>query len=407
VRLISLFLMFPLLAFGGAVELGPRPYYLVDSLHDGPLKSRLSRCAEKTDRFRPTVFSIGHRGAPLQFPEHTEESYRAAARMGAGIVECDVTFTKDKTLVCRHSQCDLHTTTNILETPLAKKCSAPFEPAVFEAGERMSPATATCCTSDLTVDEFLSLEGKMDYADTSARTVSEYVRGSAPFRTELYATGGTLMTHAQSIALLRELGVKMTPELKEPLADMPFNGMTREGYALKLIDEYRALGVDAVDVYPQSFFYEDLRTWLEHAPDFAERAVLLDGRDIDSLRETPPTLAEFQTMKSSGVNIIAPPIPVLLTIDKDGQLAPSDYARRAKEAGLSIIAWTIERSGRIDEDVKTAGGAYYFDGIDAELDGDGGILTVIDALADDVGAIGVFSDWPATTTFYANCMGED
>jgi len=48
-------------------------------------------------------FSIGHRGAALQFPEHTRESYVAAARMGAGILECDVTFTKDRELVCRHS----------------------------------------------------------------------------------------------------------------------------------------------------------------------------------------------------------------------------------------------------------------------------------------------------------------
>ena len=37
--------------------------------------------------------------------------------MGAGIIECDVTFTKDRELVCRHSQCDLHTTTNILTVP--------------------------------------------------------------------------------------------------------------------------------------------------------------------------------------------------------------------------------------------------------------------------------------------------
>jgi hypothetical protein len=29
----------------------------------------------------------GHRGAPLQFPEHTKECYKAAAVMGAGIVE--------------------------------------------------------------------------------------------------------------------------------------------------------------------------------------------------------------------------------------------------------------------------------------------------------------------------------
>ncbi|CRK76093.1 hypothetical protein NIG5292_02150 [Nereida ignava] len=29
-------------------------------------------------------FSIGHRGAPMQFPEHTVESNRAAALMGGG-----------------------------------------------------------------------------------------------------------------------------------------------------------------------------------------------------------------------------------------------------------------------------------------------------------------------------------
>jgi len=40
-----------------------------------------------------------------------------AGGMGAGIIECDVTFTKDRELVCRHSQCDLHTTTNILTVP--------------------------------------------------------------------------------------------------------------------------------------------------------------------------------------------------------------------------------------------------------------------------------------------------
>jgi len=31
----------------------------------------------------------------MQFPEHSNVAYRAGARMGAGIVECDVTFTAD------------------------------------------------------------------------------------------------------------------------------------------------------------------------------------------------------------------------------------------------------------------------------------------------------------------------
>ena len=31
----------------------------------------------------------------------------------------------------------------------------------------------------------------------------------------------------------------------------------------------------------------------------------------------------------------------------------------------------------------------------------------LDALAQDVGVIGVFSDWPATVSYYASCMGLD
>ena len=109
------------------VQLGPRPFFLVDDMDEGPLKKKLQSCTEGP--FERSDFSIGHRGAALQFPEHTKESYLAAARMGAGILECDVTFTKDRQLVCRHSQCDLHTTTNILAMPeLAAKCTQPFTP---------------------------------------------------------------------------------------------------------------------------------------------------------------------------------------------------------------------------------------------------------------------------------------
>src|SRR5262245_16716107 len=84
---------------GDAIQLGPRPFYLVDGMDDGPLKAKLMAC--KSGPFQRTDFSIGHRGAALQFPEHTKEAYNAGARMGAGIVECDVTFTKPGALGCR------------------------------------------------------------------------------------------------------------------------------------------------------------------------------------------------------------------------------------------------------------------------------------------------------------------
>src|SRR5687768_10225171 len=182
----------------GNIQLGPRPFFLVEDMEPGELKNKLTRCG--TDPVRKTYFSIGHRGAPLQFPEHTEESYRAGARMGAGILECDVTFTKDKELVCRHSQCDLHTTTNILAIPeLAAKCTQPFTPADPTAKK---DATAKCCTSDITLAEYRRLKGKMDAFDKNATTPEAYMGGTASWRTDLYVgAGGTLMTHAESIKL--------------------------------------------------------------------------------------------------------------------------------------------------------------------------------------------------------------
>jgi glycerophosphoryl diester phosphodiesterase len=103
--------------WGPHVQLGPRPFYLVDKMEPSKLKTDIQQCTERPF-FYQTDFSIGHRGGgTLQFPEHTKESHEAGARMGAGVLECDVTFTKDGELVCRHDQCDLHTTTNILLVP--------------------------------------------------------------------------------------------------------------------------------------------------------------------------------------------------------------------------------------------------------------------------------------------------
>ncbi len=390
------------------VQLGPRPFYLVDRLDEGPLKERLEACAADTSEYTPRAFSIGHRGAPLQFPEHTRESYLAAARTGAGIIECDVTFTSDAELVCRHAQCDLHTTTNILATPLADKCSAPFAPATFGAdGTLETEASARCCASDLTLAEFRTLEGKMDASDPAATTVEEYLDGTPPFRTDLYATGGTLLTHAESIELIGSLGAGFTPELKEASDGFGDSGLDQQSYARKLVEEYVAADVAPAEVWPQSFDLADVRLWIDEFPDFGQQAVYLDDTDLAEIVETPPTVAELKALKDSGVNIVAPPMPMLLASDGAGGIVASDYARNAREAGLDIISWSVERSGRIAEDVLPEAGAYYYDTTVDALGDDGDILRTIDVLAQDVGIIGLFSDWPATTTFYANCMGLD
>jgi glycerophosphoryl diester phosphodiesterase len=72
----------------------------------------------------------------------------------------------------------------------------------------------------------------------------------------------------------------------------------------------------------------------------------------------------------------------------------------AKAAGLDIITWTLERSGLLKDH-----GGWYYQTTNSVINNDGDMLTLLDVLAQDVGIIGIFSDWPATVTYYANCMG--
>ena len=380
-------------------QVGPRPFYLVDKMKDGPLKTQLSQC---TGPFHKTDFSIGHRGAAMQFPEHSKESYSAAARMGAGIIECDVTFTKDRGLVCRHSQCDLQNTTNILTIPaLAAKCSQPFSPADPATGKK---ASAKCCTSDITLAEFKQLTAKMDGFNPDAKTPEEYQNGTPRWRTDLYANSGTVMTLEESIALVKSFGAKFTPELKAAEVPMPFDGdYTQEKYATQMLDAYKKAGIPAGDVYPQSFNLADILYWVRTEPAFAKQAIFLEeryekqGLDPNKPETWKPSMAE---LKASGVQILGPPIYAMLTLNDKKEIVPSEYAKAAKAAGLDLIGWSLERDGPLNK-----GGAFYHSSVKSAIDRDGDTLTVLDVLAKQVGVRGMFSDWPGTTTFYANCTG--
>lgn len=376
-----------------AVQVGARPFYLIDGMDRDKLKSRLEQC--KRGPFYRTDFSIAHRGAPLLFPEHTQESYEAAARMGAGIVECDVTFTKDGELVCRHAECDLHTTTNIVATELNNKCSVPW------TGPGSSPK---CCASDLTLAEFKSLTGKMDASNRNAATAAGYLGGTAGWRTDLYTGRGTLLTLQESIALNRKLGVKHTPELK---AGDPARLLTvfggQENYAQRMIDEFKAAGVDPRDVWPQSFDVRDVLYWLRNEPRFGRQAVYLD--DVDPANSSSRlTKDELEQLRRRGVRIIAPPMGVLLSVDADGDLVPSQYANEIRSFGFDIITWSFERAD-LRAGAVGAGSYYAFDPTGIAIKTDSDMYKALDALARKVRVKGVFSDWPATVTYYANCMG--
>ena len=184
---------------------------------------------------------------------------------------------------------------------------------------------------------------------------------------------------------------------------MPFEGdYTQEDYAQQMIDEYKAARVKPRDVWAQSFNLDDVLYWIENEPAFGHQAVFLDGRYADPTFDVtdPNTWSpSMEELVAADVNILAPPMWMLVELNDAGEIAPSTYAKAAKHAGLDIITWTIERSGLLKD-----GGGFYYQTVAEAINNDGDMYTVLDVIAQDVGILGIFSDWPATVTYYANCF---
>ena len=85
---------------------------------------------------------------------------------------------------------------------------------------------------------------------------------------------------------------------------------------------------------------------------------------------------------------------------------PSQYARDIRAAGLDIITWTFERSD-LRSGAATAGWYWAFDPQGRAIKKDSDMYLALDVLAREAGIRGMFSDWPATVTYYANCMGAE
>ena len=323
--------------------------------------------------------------------------------MGAGILECDVTFTKDRQLVCRHSQCDLHTTTNILAMPeLAAKCTQPFSPPTRPPA---SPPRPTAAPATSPWPSSSTLCGKMDASNPKATTVAEYLGGTPSFRTDLYSTCGTLVTHAESIELSHELGAKFTPELKAPSVPMPFQGdYTQETYAQQMIDEYKARrGSRPRKVFAQSFNLNDVLYWIGNEPAFGKQAVYLDDRvdggrpgyDAAGGRACPSWPAKGVQHRG------AADVGAGHAGRRRARSCPRRTPTAAKGAGprhhhldpralgpaaRPAAATTTSRSPPPSTTTATCS-------------------RCSTCWRKQVKIRGIFSDWPATVTYYANCMG--
>jgi glycerophosphoryl diester phosphodiesterase len=211
------------------------------------------------------------------------------------------------------------------------------------------------------------------------------------------------MSLKDQITLLDSMGLNFTAEAKTPEVPMPFEGdYTQHDFIQQMIDTFRGLGISASRVWLQSFLPADIFYWIDNDPEFGAQAVYLDERADLSADGYDTAVASLPGLAERGVSIIAPSIWMLITADNaTGQIIPSSYATTANEAGLEIITWSFERSGPLEVD----GGGYYYESVSNLINNDGDEYTVIDVVAQQVGATKIFADWCATITYYANCMG--
>jgi glycerophosphoryl diester phosphodiesterase len=144
---------------------------------------------------------------------------------------------------------------------------------------------------------------------------------------------------------------------------------------------------------------EDILYWIANEPEFGKQAVSLE--DLNTPEDVVDATARLPELVANGVQIVAPPTWALVTLDANKKIVPSDYAKAIKVSGLKIITWTLERSGLLK---NVGSNSYYYQSVLDGITTDGDTMVMLDVLAKDVGVMGVFSDWAATVTYYANCM---
>jgi len=163
--------------------------------------------------------------------------------------------------------------------------------------------------------------------------------------------GRNAADHKESIDLLKELGSQYTPELKGANRAAKVQVETVFGsqaaYAQAMIDDYKAAGISPAIVWAQSFNKDDICTGSRTIRNSAGRRCFwttpMSGRAAQR--------SGAEGFANQGIRIVAPADVGAADAGCPGQDRASQYARDAKAAGLDIITWTLERSGRIVEEV--------------------------------------------------------
>lgn len=267
----------------------------------------LSASAAALDR--PII--IGHRGASGHRPEHTLESYRLAAEMGADVIEPDLVATRDGVLIARHEN-EIGGTTDVAERFPDRKRTRTIDGASITGW----------FSEDFTLAEIKTLRARERLAFRSHAYDGRY---QVP-------TFDEVLDLAQS--LTRTLGrpVGVYPETKHPTYFRGIGLPLEEALVASL--EKHAMNTHDAPVFIQSFESGNLRALRPKT-----RVRLVQLVDLPSkLRLDDEGLAEIAAY-ADGLG----PIKTLIVPAKtDGTLeAPTDLVVRAHKAGLFVHVWTM------------------------------------------------------------------
>jgi len=317
---------------------------------------------------RPIV--IAHRGASAYRPEHTLAAYTLAIEQGADFIEPDLVMTKDHVLVCRHEN-EISQTTNVADHPeFAERRKAKTVDGVEALG---------WWVEDFTLAELKTLRAR------------ERIPQIRPGNTE-YNDQFEVPTFAEALALARQNGKGIYPELKHPTflreqgADpVPaFIGAVREGGGQSAAD----------NMYVQCFEVGAIRQ-LAQMSSIRWQCVQLvsgEGGPWDQRETSYASMLTDEGLRriSEYARGLGAEKSLIIPRDASNNLAsPTDLVARAHAANLLVHPWTFRpenfflpaslRAGRIAADYQLQHG-----NLDAEL-----------RAFYAAGVDGVFSDDPA------------
>ena len=269
------------------------------------------------DAARPLI--IGHRGASGYRPEHTLDSYRLAAQMGADFIEPDLVSTKDGILIARHEN-EIGGTTDAADRFPDRKTTKTVDGR---------PITGWFA-EDFTLAEIKTLRAKERLATRSHEYDGRF----------LVPTFDEVIDLAQQLG--REMGrpVGVYPETKHPTY-LRSIGLPLEE---KLLASLAARGWDSRDapVFIQSFEQENLRALRKKTR--VRLIQLASGPEMIA----PERLKDIATYADG----IGPDKRLVIPVDPDGVPGPpTDLVARAHALSLLVHVYTL----RIDKEFLPAG----------------------------------------------------